>query len=1069
MKISGVYIDGFGIFHDQSISDLDRDLVLFYGHNETGKSTLLGFIRSVLFGFPRANSKDPAYPPIAGGLPGGRVDLVTGSGETWSVSRKPGTGGGAVTVTDADGHVHDKAMLDQLLGGISYEAFRSIMAFGLAELQTMETLSGEHIASAIYGAGLGTSMMAMPRALKQIRKRMDDLFKSGGRSTVINRIAGELDRIRKSLHDAALNADQFDTTFDTLAAVEKEISSHGEKLSDSRRRKQEFESLERLWPDWISYQENIQVLSELGPATEKFPEDGLMVLETQVDKRDRCKTSLDGLKKRRDQLSNRLSLLPVNDQILEHAADITSLVENRNAYLENSRKRPLLTREEQVLQEKIHQRLSHLGSHWTEDAVLGFDRSLFTREAIRNHQSALDTLEKKRAAIETLLADKEAAFHQAEEARLLAEKDLTDLGASPPQRNEEALQRLKQGRDRFLDALEEYDRQSRALADARAELSHLEEASGKRSLGSRWPVVLVFGIGVVGAGTICLFRNFRDGAIVMGCTLVGTWATWVYQRQQRQMHMNHEDRIREKQRRADELMERCEQLVSIKKDYLEQVEASGVDNVTDIPEEALPAAVDRIFSLLSEEDGKRESIAQARRQLDERKAVEAIAQQNLEKVMTELEDVKKDQTKEISAWTEKCRDLGFSSHFSPATALEALDVIEETTGVIQQRDRSKAEDLRLVMELSSFRKTAENVFSDIGWPAPAEDDLPRALNELTSRLEESRGNKREKETLEGQMKDLEGEQTAAEKTLLETESAVAKLLEDAGIPDEAVFQKIGHIEQRRAELLSAARSAERNMRRISGKLDSAELMARLETLSLADIFDEKEAATEEARALDTELSDLYARRAELKQTLDALSTSDDISRLRAQEAALLADLSENAREWSRHAIAEHLILHARELFERKHQPSIIKDAGEIFSRMTDSRYQGVVAPLGENTIIAVDQNGERIPPDCLSRGTAEQLYLSVRFSYIRHQAQKSDPLPVIMDDILVNFDPVRARKAAESILGLTASHQVLMFTCHPETIDIFQRIDPRLPVFTLDGGRILPPNQSLNPEKSKIA
>ena len=65
MKITDVYINGFGIFHDQSVSSMDQKLVLLYGHNEAGKSTLLGFIRSVLFGFPRVNSKDAQYAPLA--------------------------------------------------------------------------------------------------------------------------------------------------------------------------------------------------------------------------------------------------------------------------------------------------------------------------------------------------------------------------------------------------------------------------------------------------------------------------------------------------------------------------------------------------------------------------------------------------------------------------------------------------------------------------------------------------------------------------------------------------------------------------------------------------------------------------------------------------------------------------------------------------------------------------------------------------------------------------------------------------------------------------------------------
>ena len=41
MRISSIHIDGFGIFHDQSVTGLEDGLILFQGRNEAGKTTLL--------------------------------------------------------------------------------------------------------------------------------------------------------------------------------------------------------------------------------------------------------------------------------------------------------------------------------------------------------------------------------------------------------------------------------------------------------------------------------------------------------------------------------------------------------------------------------------------------------------------------------------------------------------------------------------------------------------------------------------------------------------------------------------------------------------------------------------------------------------------------------------------------------------------------------------------------------------------------------------------------------------------------------------------------------------------
>jgi len=44
-----------------------------------------------------------------------------------------------------------------------------------------------------------------------------------------------------------------------------------------------------------------------------------------------------------------------------------------------------------------------------------------------------------------------------------------------------------------------------------------------------------------------------------------------------------------------------------------------------------------------------------------------------------------------------------------------------------------------------------------------------------------------------------------------------------------------------------------------------------------------------------------------------------------------------------------------------------------------------------------------------------------------------EPLPIVMDDILVNFDQDRAARAARSIEQLSRTCQIIYFTCHPST------------------------------------
>ena len=47
-----------------------------------------------------------------------------------------------------------------------------------------------------------------------------------------------------------------------------------------------------------------------------------------------------------------------------------------------------------------------------------------------------------------------------------------------------------------------------------------------------------------------------------------------------------------------------------------------------------------------------------------------------------------------------------------------------------------------------------------------------------------------------------------------------------------------------------------------------------------------------------------------------------------------------------------------------------------------------------------------------------------------------------MDDVLVNFDPGRKQGAAEAVAELAVSRQVVFFTCHPETVALFDSVAP---------------------------
>ena len=58
-------------------------------------------------------------------------------------------------------------------------------------------------------------------------------------------------------------------------------------------------------------------------------------------------------------------------------------------------------------------------------------------------------------------------------------------------------------------------------------------------------------------------------------------------------------------------------------------------------------------------------------------------------------------------------------------------------------------------------------------------------------------------------------------------------------------------------------------------------------------------------------------------------------------------------------------------------------------------------------------------------------------------------IPILADDILVNFDASRRRGAARALTELAASRQVILFTCHEEIVAALQAADPQATIVEL--------------------
>ena len=104
-----------------------------------------------------------------------------------------------------------------------------------------------------------------------------------------------------------------------------------------------------------------------------------------------------------------------------------------------------------------------------------------------------------------------------------------------------------------------------------------------------------------------------------------------------------------------------------------------------------------------------------------------------------------------------------------------------------------------------------------------------------------------------------------------------------------------------------------------------------------------------------------------------------------------------------------------------------KTAG-IFMRITGGKYENVMVDK-EYSIQAKPKDGGYHEWKYLSNGTTDQAYLALRLAMTQLITENGERLPLLLDDILLQYDEKRAENALMYLKEYALDAQILFFTC----------------------------------------
>ena len=116
------------------------------------------------------------------------------------------------------------------------------------------------------------------------------------------------------------------------------------------------------------------------------------------------------------------------------------------------------------------------------------------------------------------------------------------------------------------------------------------------------------------------------------------------------------------------------------------------------------------------------------------------------------------------------------------------------------------------------------------------------------------------------------------------------------------------------------------------------------------------------------------------------------------------------------------------------------------AKLTGGKYTRIWTPLAHDILFVDTADGQPLPVQVLSRGTREQLFVSLRLALVAAYARRGIHLPMILDDVFVNFDAGRTKTAVRVLREFASEgHQLLVFTCHEHVWRMFKdmKVDTR--------------------------
>ena len=390
-------------------------------------------------------------------------------------------------------------------------------------------------------------------------------------------------------------------------------------------------------------------------------------------------------------------------------------------------------------------------------------------------------------------------------------------------------------------------------------------------------------------------------------------------------------------------------------------------------------------------------------------------------------------------WNYLEKELNLERNLSADSVLEILNATGHLKKDIGERDDldKKQKEMR-----DPFIKDFENTAKSIGYllrNKETNSGIETLIIQIADEFDFAESQSKRQNELEDSLSRKKKELERNRNNLTRNNQLVSDLLKSVNAVDIDDFRKKYEVNSNVLELIQKKRTAINTIETIAGINMADDVIDFLKTNEQAalreDVADLEAGIELTTRLLNSKNTELGEKKSKIEQIEGESELAEKMTGLETERQRL----TDAYKEWMTGKIALKILTEVREKYEKEKQPVIIQSSGRYFKRITGGRYERIHVALEKREITVFDSNEASKTIDQLSRATREQLLVSLRLGFIEEYETNAEPLPVVVDDILVNFDPKRAQKTADILQEFGENRQVIIFSCHPSTKEYFKK------------------------------